>query len=105
MTVKEALSWSDQFQGERIIIESDCLVVVQAIRSSTPMRSHLGAIVEECRSLMKQSHKLSLSFVKPSANVVAHSLARESYNYSGRIFDRSSVPVGIQNCIDLDLRH
>ncbi|WOG95502.1 hypothetical protein DCAR_0414824 [Daucus carota subsp. sativus] len=51
MAVKEALSWSDQFQGERITVESDCLVVVQAIKSSSPMRSHLGVIVEDCRGL------------------------------------------------------
>lgn len=51
MAVKEALSWRDSVRGERIMVESDCLVVVQAIRStSTPMRSHMhfGSVIKEC---------------------------------------------------------
>ncbi|KAL8110477.1 hypothetical protein AgCh_026260 [Apium graveolens] len=47
--IKEALSWCDQVQGERIIVETDCLAAAQAIRSSCPMSSHFGLVVEECR--------------------------------------------------------
>ncbi|XP_063939145.1 uncharacterized protein LOC135148333 [Daucus carota subsp. sativus] len=104
MAIKEALSWIDDMQWPHVTVESDCLVVVQAIRSKTPMRSHLGGIIEECRRLLTQFHKVSLFFVKRSANMVAHQLARESYDYPGRSFDRCSVPVSIQNCIELDLK-
>ncbi|XP_074356170.1 uncharacterized protein LOC141695861 [Apium graveolens] len=62
--IKEALSWCDQVQGERIIVETDCLAAAQAIRSSCPMRSHFGLVVEECRSLLKRLQKVSLCFVK-----------------------------------------
>lgn len=53
MAVKEALSWCDNMQDERIIVETNCLVVVQAIGSTTPMRSHLGLIIEDCRWVLK----------------------------------------------------
>lgn len=103
MAIKEALSWIDRTQWPQVISESDYLVVVQAIRSKTPMISHFGLIIEDCRSLMQRLHKVSLYFDKRSANMVAHQLARESYDYSGRTFDRSYVPVNIQNCIEMDL--
>lgn len=103
MAVKEALSWCDSMPEKSITIESDCLVVVQAIRSSTHMRSYFGGIVEDCRRLLKRLNKVSLFFVKRSANMVAHNLAKESYRYSGRTFNRSSVPIEIQNCIEDDL--
>ncbi|KAL8146376.1 hypothetical protein AgCh_004207 [Apium graveolens] len=104
MAIKEALSWIDVMQWPHITVESDCLVVIQAIRSNTPMRSYFGVIIEECRSLLKRFHKVSLFFVKRSANMVAHQLARESYNYPGCSFDRRSVPVNVQNCIEMDLK-
>ncbi|XP_074342553.1 uncharacterized protein LOC141680150 [Apium graveolens] len=92
IAIKEALSWIDVMQWPHVTVESDCLVVIQAIRSNTPMRSYFGVIIEECRSLLKRFHKVSLFFVKRSANMVAHQLARESYDYPGRSFDMRSVP-------------
>ncbi|KAL8104572.1 hypothetical protein AgCh_028691 [Apium graveolens] len=97
IAIKEALSWIDVMQWPHVTVESDCLVVIQAIRSNTPMRSYFGVIIEECRSLLKRFHKVSLFFVKRSANMVAHQLARESYDYPGRSFDMRSVPVNVQN--------
>lgn len=46
MAVKEALSWCKQFVGNKITVETDCLALVQAIRSSVPVRSQFGAIVQ-----------------------------------------------------------
>lgn len=39
MAVKEALSWVKDKQWREVVIETDCLVVVQAIRSKVPMTS------------------------------------------------------------------
>ena len=38
-------------------------------------------------------NNIELYHVKQSANKAAHQLARESYNYPGRSFDRDSIPV------------
>ncbi|KAL8097023.1 uncharacterized protein LOC141684882 [Apium graveolens] len=42
MAIKEALSWTKQEQWEKVVIESDSLVAIQAIRSQVPMRSLFG---------------------------------------------------------------
>ncbi|KAL8122007.1 hypothetical protein AgCh_018659 [Apium graveolens] len=103
MAFKEALSWMDTRGWHDDIIESDCLPVIQAVGSKVPIKSYLRLVIEECRSLLLRLNKITLFFVKRSANMVAHQIARESYFLSGRIIDRSSVPTSIQNCIALDL--
>lgn len=105
MAVKEALSWIDKQHWNSVMLETDCLVVVQAIRSKATMRSMLGLIIDDCRMLLKRLHKVSLSFVKRSANMVAHKLARRSYDFSGCSFDRFSIPIDIQSCMELDLQN
>ncbi|XP_063945892.1 uncharacterized protein LOC135151390 [Daucus carota subsp. sativus] len=104
MAVKEALSWIDVMQWPKVILVSDCLVVVQAIRSKTPMRSQFGKVIEDCRSYIRRLNKISLYHVKRSANMVAHQLARESYNYPDRTFDRDSIPSSVKYCIEMDLK-
>lgn len=103
MAFKEALSWMEEHGWYDATVESDCLGVVQAIRSRMAMRSYFGSIVEDCRVLLQRLHNVTVFFVKRSANMVAHHLARESYYLSGRIIDGSSVPSSIQNCISMDL--
>ncbi|WOG89983.1 hypothetical protein DCAR_0209224 [Daucus carota subsp. sativus] len=103
MAVKEALSWIDEMQWPATTLESDCQIVVQAIRSVTPMRSRFGGIISECRILMQHLNNVELFFVKRSANMVAHQLARESYFLSDRSFDRCSIPRSVKDCIEADL--
>lgn len=103
MEIKEALSWIAEMQFRSTVIESDCLTAVQAIRSKTSMRSHFGMVIEECRRHIYSTNNISLYFIKRSANMVAHTLARASYNHPGRSFDRWSVPIEVKNCIELDL--
>uniref|UniRef100_A0A162A085 RNase H type-1 domain-containing protein n=1 Tax=Daucus carota subsp. sativus TaxID=79200 RepID=A0A162A085_DAUCS len=103
MAFKEALSWMDGRGWHDSTVESDCLTVVQAVRSNVPMRSYFGRIIEECRRILQRLNKIDLFFVKRSANMVAHQLARESYFLSGRTFDRTNIPSSIQNCIVSDL--
>lgn len=50
VAVNDALSWIDEMHWPKVTLVSDCLVVVQAIRSKTPMRSQFGSIIEEFRS-------------------------------------------------------
>ncbi|XP_074323246.1 uncharacterized protein LOC141660181 [Apium graveolens] len=103
MAVKEALSWIDRMKWMDVTLVSDCLVVVQAIRSITPMRSQFGNVIEECREYLRRLNKIGLYHVKRSPNRAAHQLARESYNYSGRSFNRDSIPLSVKRCIELDL--
>ncbi|XP_074343002.1 uncharacterized protein LOC141680775 [Apium graveolens] len=88
MAFKEALSWTDRRGWHDAVIESDCLRMVQVVRSCVLMRSYFGWIIEECRCILQRLNKVKLSFVKRSANMVAHQLEKESYFLSGRTFDR-----------------
>lgn len=100
IAIKEALNWAKEMAWYPIVVESDCLFVVQLIRSATPMRSRLGNIIEDCRDLVSQFNNIKLQFIKRSANMEAHALARVSHMYPDRIFDCS---VNVKECILHDL--
>lgn len=82
LALKEALSLSDQQGWPKIVIESDCMVIIQAIRSKIAMVSQVGMIVEECHVLLNNENNIELLFIKRSVNMVAHSLVRTSYYFS-----------------------
>lgn len=64
--VREALSWIEQKGWHNVQVETDSLVAVQAVRSSTQFLSYFGCIIQECRQLLEDlRHKhVALSFVK-----------------------------------------
>lgn len=78
--VKEALSRVKEKAYSEVIIESDCLVLIQAIRSSSVTISYLGRIVKEFKDLLASLDEcnVTLNFVKHSANKVAHFSATTS---------------------------
>lgn len=88
MTIKEALSWIKEEAWGKVQLESDCLVAVQAIRSKVVLVSPFGQVVEECRCLLKELNKIDLFFIKRSANMAAQHLARGSFSFLDRVFDR-----------------
>ena len=100
MAVKEALSWIKNQRWQKVIVESDSLVVIQAVRSKVHMKSPFGEIILACRSMLREQNTVSVSFIRRSANMVAHELARAAYSFPDRIFDRSSVPIGVANILD-----
>lgn len=103
IAVKEALSWAKEMESRPITVETDCLVVVQLIRSTAPMRSRLGQVIEDCRDLIRLNNNFKLYFVKRSANMSAHELAQVSHMYPDRTFNSQSIPASVQLCIQNDL--
>lgn len=53
MAVKEALSWVQANGWKEVVVESDCLGVIQAIRSKVNMLSPFGSIISECRRMLE----------------------------------------------------
>lgn len=102
LAIKEALSWSKLNKWNRVVMESDCLAVVQAIRSKLPMHSPFGDIVMECRKLVKELN-IALFFIRRFANMVAHLITRESCSFPGRVFDGRSDPVNLRSILLDDL--
>lgn len=70
MGVREALSWTKQQNLQAIVIETDCPVLVQALRSSGNLRSYFGRIIAECKSLLVElsDRRVSVFYIKRSAN-------------------------------------
>ncbi|KAL8121302.1 hypothetical protein AgCh_018147 [Apium graveolens] len=86
--IKEALSWIKDTQYKVVELETDCLQVVQSIRSSTSSISYLGRVISECRDLLAslRARNVIFRFVKRSANRVSHYLARYNYSIAERIW-------------------
>lgn len=103
MAIKEAFSWIKSNLWQEVIMESDCMVPVQAIRSNMQMRSPFGLVVEDCRNTLLLLNKVSLFFVRRSANMAAHFIVRESYSFPDRVIDMSNVPIDFMNVLMDDL--
>lgn len=100
--VREALSWIKRKSWQRVIVESDSLVVIQSIRSSVSMMSYFGSIVEECRSMLKDLPDVKLLFIRRSANSVAHHIARASYYVADRVIRSVDVSLDLLDVIMQD---
>ncbi|KAM6549739.1 hypothetical protein CsatB_021415 [Cannabis sativa] len=90
--VKEALSWIKQKDLSDVEIETDSLVVVQAINGSVQMPSQFGLLIQDCQSLISELNNVFVFFVKRSANRAAHCIARRSCFMSDCIYDELSAP-------------
>ncbi|XP_074347619.1 uncharacterized protein LOC141686484 [Apium graveolens] len=99
LAIKEVLSWAKEWTEKTTTTESDCLVVIQLIRSATSLRSRLGKVIMECRTLVRELNNVRLYFIKRFANMSAHELAHVSRMYPDRVFDWGSIPVNVQSCI------
>uniref|UniRef100_A0A803PAP9 RNase H type-1 domain-containing protein n=1 Tax=Cannabis sativa TaxID=3483 RepID=A0A803PAP9_CANSA len=62
--VREALSWIKDHSWLSVDLETDCLSVVQAIRSSVVMLSLFGQVVSDCKDLLSTLRNVSVYFVK-----------------------------------------
>ena len=105
MGIREALSWIKGRQMHRVVVETDCLVVAQAIRGSAPMSSYFGVIVQECRNLLMEvkDKGVVLKFVKRSVNSLAHAFVSCSYSVADRIWKANDVSLEIVHILEYDL--
>ena len=75
-----------------MLVESDCMKVVQALHISVELSSLFGLVVLDCRQLLQDIVNVEVCFIRRSANRVAHCLARQSYFHSERSFSELDVP-------------
>uniref|UniRef100_A0A803PCM1 RNase H type-1 domain-containing protein n=1 Tax=Cannabis sativa TaxID=3483 RepID=A0A803PCM1_CANSA len=95
MSFREALSCLKKQPAFPTWIETDCLSVVQALRSGVKMVSLFGDIIQECKSMLCELSHVKFSFVKRSANNVAHVFARAALLYPDCMFSMGSVPTDL----------
>ncbi|KAM7472433.1 hypothetical protein LguiA_010616 [Lonicera macranthoides] len=103
LSIREALSWLKGIYLEKVIIESDSLNIVQRLKSQDEDFSRVGLIINDCKSLVKGFNQCVFSFVRRSANSVAHSLARAANSVSGRVSWMSHPPLFISDVLVSDL--
>ncbi|XP_062114086.1 uncharacterized protein LOC133825112 [Humulus lupulus] len=102
MGVREALSWLKKKYWSHVVIETDCLTVIQSLRSSISMDSYFGGIISDCKQLMEDKN-ISIVFVKRSANGVAHVVARASLSHADRIIRSVDLTPAIVDVILKDI--
>ncbi|XP_073120318.1 uncharacterized protein [Henckelia pumila] len=81
--IREALSWIKDFEFSSVIVESNALVVINALIHSSGDASSLGLILEDCRVLALDLQSCVFSFARRSTNHAAHALAKAAGSMSG----------------------
>ncbi|GAU50981.1 hypothetical protein TSUD_238540 [Trifolium subterraneum] len=71
-----ALALSNGF--ERVIFESDCQQIVNALRHDYLYANELGTLLSTCNSLLNSNANYNIAYVRRQVNRVAHNLARAS---------------------------
>ena len=80
MGVREALNWIKGQQHNNVVVETDCLVVVQASRSSGIPGSYLGRLIDDCSKHLDMMKDINICviFAKRSANKITDSPVRST---------------------------
>uniref|UniRef100_A0A803NLW4 RNase H type-1 domain-containing protein n=1 Tax=Cannabis sativa TaxID=3483 RepID=A0A803NLW4_CANSA len=95
MGVREALSWLKRRPRQQAFVETDCLTVVQALRSQVKMISLFGIVISECKCILQELKNVSICFIKRSAYMVAHCVVRASILHPDRSFNLRDVPTDL----------
>lgn len=103
MAFREALSWLKRKEVSKVYIELDALSVVQAFRNDLNDASYFGSLIQDCLSLSKDLRSLLVYYVRRSANVAAHCVAREASSLSG-LKEWCSIPSFLIDVIYGDLK-
>lgn len=73
----KVLSWIKTFSFFPIHMETDCLVVVQALKAEVLSDfSYCSFLIFNCKVPLNELQYVSYEFIRKSANVVAHIIAR-----------------------------
>ncbi|KAM6584509.1 hypothetical protein CsatB_011511 [Cannabis sativa] len=97
--IKEALSWIKRKQWIDVVLETDSLIAVQALKSSIAMPSQFGLLVRDCQELVLSLNNISVIFVKRSANKPAHCVARGSCLKSDCTFSEHDAPLALKTIV------
>ncbi|XP_060960744.1 uncharacterized protein LOC133031285 [Cannabis sativa] len=97
--IKEALSWSEANGWPKVVIESDCLRVINDLQKFKHMVSPHGHILYDCKNLIADFVDVSFNFVKRTANKVAHALTRSFFCEADRTFSGDTLPSVIASLV------
>ncbi|XP_074346852.1 uncharacterized protein LOC141685659 [Apium graveolens] len=92
---KEAFSWIKTTAWQSVVLETDCIKIVQSLRSSLSINSPFDLVISDCKQLLHEIGDAAFFYVKRSANGVAHYLARQSLFFSDRVFTENDAPLEV----------
>lgn len=76
--LKEVLMLAQHIGGNRLIVQSDCLEVVQIMENGGFTANSAAAIYDECSIVWNGFQEISIEHLSREANNVAHALARQA---------------------------
>ncbi|XP_012089877.1 uncharacterized protein LOC105648176 [Jatropha curcas] len=79
---RDALSWLKSLPYFPICVETDCQILVHALRAPQFLSSYFALIVNDCMALLRELQFISLAFIRKSANQVAHTIVRAGSSIS-----------------------
>ncbi|KAK9088929.1 hypothetical protein Scep_028011 [Stephania cephalantha] len=101
--VREALSWLKEGNMLQVTVETDAQVVVQALSSNSKDLSYFGSLIDDCTELLTDMLSYKVCFVRRSANLAAHKIAREASSRPGR-YEWPVVPSFLIDVLESDLK-
>ena len=75
---RRALEFAVETGFMELVLEGDNSTVMKSITSPQPNMSRLGHVYEDIKCIAARLRRLEVSFVKRSANAVAHALAKHA---------------------------
>ena len=102
LSFREALNWLKEVGRSLVLLESDALLVINVIKHCKVDNACFGLIIVDCFSLLKEIPNYSVSFVRRSANQVAHVLGRTSVSMFGLGVWHLDLPALIVDILKLD---
>lgn len=74
--VQEALLWILSREERRVVLETDSLLTVNAIRNVNNNMLEVGHVIDQCKTFLGVLPEVSVKHICKQANKVAHGLAR-----------------------------
>nr|GLL41890.1 uncharacterized protein LOC109159918 [Ipomoea trifida] len=84
MAIREALSWLKDHDYDGVLLETDAQQVISQLHIAN--NSPYGLLLRDINNLLVLFSNVRLSFVRRSANTVAHLLARDATSTLGSRF-------------------
>ena len=78
LACRRAMEFAVEVDFSELILEGDNMTVMKSLISLKPNRSRLGHIYEEIQCISAGLRSFAVSFVKRSANTVAHAFAKHA---------------------------
>ena len=98
-----AMTFMEELGLRQAIFEGDSKLVVKALVGDVSVRSSIGHIVKDCKSLMDLFQTCTLSHVRWPSNGVAHDLAQRARNSSPLSLWMKSIPPYISYLVYVDV--